>query len=127
MADLVSGARAKPQNILDIMDTDLDNDQISAAINTAHELIDSQLTNKNIPTGLLTQIEVWLSAHFAAMNDPRVRSENVAGVSSTYEGTSGMGLQGSRYGQQAIALDYTGTLKNLGNLKRATFNVFRRT
>lgn len=73
--------------------------------------------------GLLTsslkiEIETYLAAHFYHLADPQVQSESYGGASATYQGTSGEGLKGSWWGQQAIALDVTGELLKLANGKR---------
>lgn len=64
----------------------------------------------------LTEIERWLSAHFVAASiDPQSKSEGASGISVSYEGQQGMGLNATRYGQQAILLDTTGTLKRMAD------------
>ena len=59
---------------------------------------------------LKKEIQRWLSAHFLSMYDQRVSSEKTGDASYTYEGQTGMGLDSTRYGQQAKILDITGTL-----------------
>jgi hypothetical protein len=59
----------------------------------------------------LHQIELYLSAHFACVADPRVTRMDADGASVTYEGGKmGEGLASTRYGQQVMLLDYLGLL-----------------
>ena len=66
----------------------------------------------------LTQIETWLSAHFYTILDPQAASEAAGGVSTGYWGSVGLDLRQTRYGEQAIILDYFNFLGALQ--KRAT-------
>jgi len=71
----------------------------------------------------LKEIERWLSAHFMAMKDRRVSSESAGGVSASYVGSYGLGLDGSTYGQQVKMLDRSGSLALLGAIRKiATMN-----
>lgn len=58
-------------------------------------------------------LERWLAAHFYCAVDPLYQSKNTDSASGQYEGTSAMGLQHTRYGQQAMRLDWTQCLRNL--------------
>lgn len=61
----------------------------------------------------LELIERWLAAHFYHVFDPRRVDEKVDVLSATYEGKSGMNLNFTRYGQQAMLLDTAGNLAML--------------
>jgi hypothetical protein len=75
-------------------------------------VVDEQLDGLGMTDARLKEIERFLAAHFIASSiDPQAKSESVGAVSATYEGQQGLGLQSTRYGQQAIAFDTTGTLK----------------
>lgn len=112
--------------MLDIIDTDLEEGQINAFINTANNLVTAKLGSSGLDAAILHDIELWLSAHFLCMRDMRARSESIAGeYSVTYQGETKMGFEATLYGQQALALDYTGTLATAGAaLKRAYIEVF---
>lgn len=58
----------------------------------------------------------------ASIVDPREQVVRVGTIEVNLEGTTGQGLFFSRYGQQAMLLDVTGTLKKL-NQPRAIFSV----
>lgn len=62
---------------------------------------------------LKKEIQRWLSAHYLAMYDRTTQSEKTGDASFTYEGQTGMGLDSTRYGQQAKTLDCTGLLAGL--------------
>ena len=109
MAILDATARVTAAQVQEIISTKISIETINAAINTAHHLVDAKLASSGLGTDLLTDIELWLSAHFVAIRDPRSKSESIGDYSTTY-------------GQQAIALDYTGTLASMG-LKKATLNM----
>lgn len=122
MAVLDATARVTVAQVQEIISTKLLPETINAAINTAHHLVDAKLASSGLGTDLLTDIELWLSAHFVAIRDPRSKSESIGDYSTTYQGNTDMGLNATTYGQQAIALDYTGTLASMG-LKKATLNM----
>jgi hypothetical protein len=124
MATLDPDARVEPDEVKEIIDTSLTDSQINAFINSAHYLIQANLLNKGLSANILTQIELWLSAHFLAIRDQRVESEGVAGEwQARYQGKTGMGFSATTYGQQALLLDTTGTLASAG-LKAITFEVY---
>lgn len=102
------------EGICDVIeDTDLD-----PYILPANELV----TEVCVPAGYsderLELIERWLAAHFYCVFDPRAQSES-AGVSASYEGTAGMYLERTRYGQMAMILDTAGGLAQLNTQTEA--------
>jgi len=87
-------------------------------IETAHAIVDTFLSTTTIPVAMLTQIEIYLAAHFATLRDPRVKQVAIHSGNVTYMAPNmGQGLLASIYGQQALALDYTNTLFSLGRSK----------
>lgn len=124
MATLDSSARIEPDELREIIDTDLGDSILNAFINSAHYFIQENLLGKGLSANILTQIELWLSAHFLAIRDQRVESEGVAGEwQARYQGKTAMGFEATTYGQQALALDTSGTLASVG-LKAVTFEVY---
>ena len=85
---------------------------LSAFIEAADLIIVEDLSNKGMSAARLKEIERWLAAHFVAINEDaaRISSETVGRSNISYGGQFGLGLQHTRYGQQAIILDITGTL-----------------
>ena len=61
----------------------------------------------------LELIERWLAAHFYAQSDPILQSKSVGKSSGVFEGQTGMGLQNTRYGLQALTLDASGYLSKI--------------
>jgi hypothetical protein len=64
---------------------------------------------------LLFEIETNLAAHFYARRDPQFRSKSTGGASGQFQGQSGMGLEATDWGQDAILLDITGTLNEMNS------------
>lgn len=122
MATLDPDARVTASQVSDIISTSLTDSQMNAMINTAHLVVEERLGTSGLSEDTLEQIELWLSAHFACMRDPRKKQLKVDEVSVTYQGEVEMGLKGTMYGQQAMALDSTGALASTG-LKRAVISV----
>ena len=122
MADLVDGARIEADSVQEVFNTVLTDDQVNAFINMAHRFVDANLLDEGLAAGTLVDIELMLACHFCALNDPRMKSENIAGEwSFTVQGTTGLSLDATFYGQQAKLLDPTGKLDELGsNLKQAS-------
>jgi hypothetical protein len=83
---------------------------------TANELVTECCGSAGYTATRLELIERWLAAHFVAIRDPRLASEQ-AGVSARYQHKVGLILQVTTYGQQAMTLDTAGGLAALS--KRA--------
>lgn len=118
MAERDAAARVNAEQVRDIISTTLSESQINAFINTAHQVVEQRLNGKQIPEALLAEIELWLAAHFLSMRDPRKKQVKVDDMAVTYQGETGVGLEATSYGQQAVALDPTGTLAT-ARFKRA--------
>jgi microcystin degradation protein MlrC len=100
--------------VKEVIDTSLTDDQITAFITMASNLVTDKLASETcLSAGAKTDIELLLSAHFLSMRDQRVKVEKTGDASFTYQGMTGMGLEATLYGQQAIALDCSGVLANL--------------
>jgi hypothetical protein len=76
-----------------------------------------QLQNSNCTYSedILTQIELYLSAHYCTLSDRELKSEKLGDATDVYAGVYGMGYESSRYGQMAITLDTCGILKTSSN------------
>lgn len=123
----VSGStlRVTPTEVRQIFETDLADVEITAGITLANQMITALdlAGTGSLSTATLKQIELLLSAHFCSLKDPRVQRERVGqDFQATYQGKTDMGLNATFYGQQAIVLDYSGTLATYASgLKRAMF------
>lgn len=69
---------------------------------------------------ILAEIETYLSAHFYTLRDPRASQEQAGSVGATYQSAVDLNLYTSHYGQMAMTLDVTNTLRNLSDGKRPT-------
>jgi len=108
-------ARTTPAAVKTIFDTDLSDAAVSEWIDIATTVVDDiEATGDNIPASRLEQIEKLLAAHYASAQDQRISDTSRETASVTYQGETGMDLRGTKYGQQAIQLDPTGTLSTLG-------------
>jgi hypothetical protein len=59
----------------------------------------------------LSEIELYLAAHFCSLREPRLASEGIDVLSARYQGKTGMYLEATHYGQMAMMFDSTGTLR----------------
>ncbi len=66
-----------------------------------------QYRSMTLDATTLELIERWLSAHFYAMSDQPLQSKSGGG--GTFQNL-GVGIKGTKYGQNAISSDYTRTL-----------------
>lgn len=106
------------------MDQRVDAEDVKAIIETkvgdltpfiaaAHLLVERHVTPHLSDEALLKEIERWLAAHFLAVRDPRLTQQRIGDASENYEGAVGVlaqGLEATRYGRQAVAIDPTGGL-----------------
>lgn len=115
-------ARVTTAEVREIIDTELTN--LTPFIMAADQLVDQvAAADSSLAAAHLKEISRWLSAHFAAMRDPQAAKSTVGPTSFTYEGKTGTGLEFTRYGQQALLLDTSGTLVGLSkHLLRAGVN-----
>ena len=82
-------------------------------ITVANEIVTEICEPLGYSSSRLVLIETWLAAHFYAVRDPRIKTQSAdigIKVSATFEGQSAMGLNFTRYGQQAMMLDTLGGL-----------------
>lgn len=122
MADPVAGVRVTAAQVMEIISTSQSTAVVNAFINSAHAVVEANLASASLGETLLTQIELWMAAHFLAMKDQRKSAVKVGDLSVTYQGQTGMGLNATQYGQQALAMDTSGTLSALDS-KRAMISL----
>lgn len=87
--------------------------ELDPFIAAASSLVDIVAANASFSDDLLQQIETWLSAHIYTIRDPRTTSERAGPVSASYQSAVALGLNTSHYGQMAMILDTSGTLRGL--------------
>lgn len=113
-----------------IIDTSRDT---SAFITTAQLLVDEELADKGLSDDRLDQITLYLAAHFVCITEESggLRRSKLGDGDESYKvpDAKTSGLTFTRYGQQALILDKSGTLAAIsasGGLK-ARFTVMETT
>lgn len=107
-----------------VLTTDLADEQIEPFVLAANLLVSRVLADVGYSDDELKEIERYLAAHYLASTLEReTDQESIAGeYSATYAGETGKNLEGTRYGQVALSLDWKGKLSQTGK-KRARFTV----
>lgn len=109
--------RTTAEDVEDLLDHSVDTStDLDAYIETANMIVDDNLLNYGYSDAKLELIERWLSAHFYTLaQKPTIVSESADGASESYDvKTLGTNFASTRYGQQAMLLDYRGKLAALG-------------
>ncbi len=107
-------ALIRPQGI------EIDDVDLGAIIATASTYVDNQLVDVGLDSALLIEIEKYLAAHFATLRSiaAGISSEREDDASVTYtvgQVQSTDALRATHFGQAAIALDVSGTLRSIGS------------
>jgi len=84
----------------------------SQAIDAATLFVDEELVGKGPSDARLVQIELYLAAHFLAITtrEGPLAAETMGDASERYHNIYTAGLRSTRFGQQAVLLDTSGTL-----------------
>lgn len=100
-------ARVTAAEVNAIIDTKLEQSEITPFITAANLMVTNKLTGQ-YDTATLKEIERWLAAHLLAIRDPRVKSKSQGDEGVTYHLTStvGEGLAATPFGQQVQLLDH---------------------
>jgi hypothetical protein len=91
-------------------------DDFRSFIDLANELVDELCSGNSLVTGLphstgrMDKIKTWLAAHFIKILDPQLVREEVSTLRTVYQQEVKLGLDQTRYGQQAKFADTTGGL-----------------
>jgi len=83
---------------------------ITVFIDAANSLVTELCSDSGYSDARLAQIELWLSAHFYAIKDPRAKSEKAGSVGQTLQSKVDLALSVTHYGQMAMILDTAGNL-----------------
>src|SRR5712664_1974675 len=110
-----------------IVNTILSDASITACIQTADITVMEDLAATALSIPRKTEIERYLAAHYAALADNSLRTtrERVGELQVEYSHTNmiNIGLEYTRYGQAAMSLDKTGTLRRYSKNGTAKFSV----
>lgn len=94
-----------------------DGDAIDAsqAIETASLIVDEELGSSALSEARLTQIELYLAAHFLSLTTTAgsLAAETLGDASERYHNIYAAGMRSTRFGQQVIMLDTTGRMAEL--------------
>lgn len=79
---------------------------------SANTIVDDFLSTSSLSTGSLKLIETYIAAHLYTVTEERgsLASETIGDATEKYHNTYKAGFGSTRFGQQAIVLDTTGTL-----------------
>lgn len=83
-------------------------------IETASLIVTEDLANSGLSSNRLKQVELYLAAHYTAIRSELggLIQEKTLNAESRYSDVYSAGLNSTRYGQQAITFDTSGTLAN---------------
>lgn len=84
-------------------------------IDTADLIVSEDLASTTLTDARKKQIELYLAAHFVAITEEKgnLTRSRKGDSEEEYQMEIGSGLLSTRYGQQAINLDTSGTLRTL--------------
>ncbi len=115
--------RVTKEEVKELIKTSLD---VTSFIDTANLLVNESLVGQGMSDARLKLTELWLSAHFVAVAEERgaLKESEKGDSKEQYEIIVGTGLNMTRFGQQAIALDTSGILaEQAATMKTAQFRV----
>jgi len=98
-----------------LIETELTTTQIDIFIPTATNVVDNNLADTTLSDATLAIIELWLAAHFCRISEKAVGNETAGEIQEGFQYRLGLRLEVTMYGQQAVALDTTGTLRRLND------------
>jgi len=106
-------SRTNAAAINEVFDNSLSATQLETWADIASDLVDEIAAgDETVADDRLRRIETQLAAHFASSQDQRISETDRQSASVSYQGETGMDLDGTKYGQTAKLLDPTDTLKN---------------
>ena len=80
-------------------------------------MVNHNLTNKGFSEEYLAEIEKYLTAHLIELRSGQIKKKKLGDAETEYTGTFSEGLSSTRFGQNVLVLDTTGTFDNLGKPK----------
>ena len=106
--------RVTPAEVIAIMDTELEAEDVQPFADMANALGNEHLLGEGVSESLLGQIEKQLAAHYvAAFKDRIAESQKLGDASIKFIVKADMGLDLTPYGQMAKSMDPTGILAEL--------------
>lgn len=108
--------RTTPEQVRAVIDLNpqMPLEQVITTANNLTNVVATADTSNILNDGLLTDIETYLAAHFAALKDQQYESKSTDGASGKFQsGQKGKGLYATDWGANAVALDITGKLASI--------------
>lgn len=108
----MAAPRTSDPEVREIIESDTDM-AMAPFIRTANRLVnwlDSVDTDNALDEDMLTEIEMWLAAHFYAHRDQQFQQKTTGGAMGAFQGQTSMVLLSTYWGQTACGLDVTGRL-----------------
>jgi len=93
------------------VDSDITTD-LAPFIEAANQVV-TNVCSSTYTDAQLKLIAVWLTAHFYSIRDPQAQDEKAGSVAARFFGKVDLALDQTRWGQQAMAVDYLGDLAQL--------------
>ncbi len=96
-------------------------------VDTANMLITEVIAcaarkGKTLSTAQAEMLERWMACHYYVQLDQNLSSQSTGGASGQYQGSTAQpGVLGSKYGQSALSIDFTGCLKAVSTGARVGF------
>lgn len=119
--------RATVQQVRELIELNAEDSAIrNNYLVTANAYVDQYLLDLSLSSTMLTQIELYLAAHFAALVEEKggLVQESMGASAGSVSDHYSAGLGATRFGQQAMILDSTGTLAGLGAARiKAVFRI----
>jgi len=114
MEDMAMALRTTDNDVRDLFPDRAEDvtGELTAFITPASLIVDEieATADTRLNDDLLKEIERWLAAHFLSILQQPKSQEKIGDAQAVYQGTTGMGLEFTFYGQQARMLDPTGHL-----------------
>ena len=88
-------------------------------IDTANVLVDTYLAASGLSESVLEKIELYLAAHFVALTEEGggITRKKIGDADESYANIFEEGFRSTRFGQNALALDSSGTLASVTQTK----------
>lgn len=120
-------ARVTATKVKEVVNTSIADDVINRNhIATATAMVDEHLVGSGLSDTLLEKVELYLAAHFVALTEEggALTRNKLGDADTSYANIYSQGLNSTRFGQQALSLDSTGTLSRVAQTQlKADFRV----
>lgn len=91
---------------------------LAGFIETANAIVTAVCQPLGYTDEYLELIERWLSAHFYCIPNPQMEHEGIGAARESPQQKVDLNLLQTRYGQQAVAMDYKGGLRDINRTDR---------